>query len=313
MALTYRGGIRMLAVSRHPGSKEATMGKQIRVGAAQTGPVLGRDMRPGVEVACELVEQAASQDVEVICFSELFLTPFFPNQLTQDYEGFFLALPSPITDPLFRLAREKKMGMIFPYGERDGRAFYNAALVVDEDGRHLGTYRKTHIPAILPSKARGGTGSYEKFYFSPGQALPVFDLRGVKVGIQICYDRKFPEGSRALALDGAAILFMPICAATYGETKLRGETWELPLQARAYENGVFVVAVNRAGDEGGRQHIGKSLIVNPVGAEIVGVTKTDGPELLIATLDLDDVDRAQKSLPWWRDRRPDLYGRLVQR
>jgi predicted amidohydrolase len=288
------------------------MGRQVRVAAAQTGPVLTRDMKQGVEAACELVEQAAAQDVEIICFSELFLTPFFPNTLTPDYEAFFLQLPGPVTEPLFQLARHKRMTMIFPYGEKAGRYFYNAALVVDGDGRPLGTYRKTHIPAILPSGAAGGTGSYEKFYFTPGHDLPVFETRGIKFGIQICYDRKFPEGSRALALDGAQILFMPICAATYGESKLRGETWELPLRARAYENGVFVVAVNRAGDEAGRRHIGKSMIVNPIGAEIMAVAKNDGDELLVATLDLDDVDGAQKSLPWWRDRRPDLYARLVR-
>jgi beta-ureidopropionase len=115
-----------------------------------------------------------------------------------------------------------------------------------------------------------------------------------------------------LALDGAGIIFMPICAATYGETRLRADTWELPLQARAYENGVFVVAVNRAGDEHGRQHIGKSMIVSPLGAEIVALAKSDRDELLVATLDLDQVAQAQKSLPWWRDRRPDLYGRLVR-
>lgn len=288
------------------------MPRTITVAGAQTGPVLTRDMAPGVERACELVDQAAAQGAQIICFSELFLTPFFPNTLTQDYEGFFLELPSPLTDPLFARARERGLAMIFPFGERSGRYFYNSALVVDERGRHLGTYRKTHIPAVLPSTLAGGTGSYEKFYFSPGKELPVFELRGVRFGIQICYDRKFPEGSRALALDGAEVLFMPICAATYGETKFRANTWELPLQARAYENGVFVVAVNRAGDEGGRQHIGRSMIVNPVGAEIVAMAKPDADELLVATLDLDDVARAQKSLPWWRDRRPDLYGRLVR-
>jgi predicted amidohydrolase len=288
------------------------MGRTITVAAAQTGPVLSRDVAPHVAAACELVEQAASHGVEIICFPELFLTPFFPSTLTPDYEAFFLELPDARTDPLFALARRHGMALIFPYGERSGRAFYNAALVVDGAGRRLGTYRKTHIPAILPSGLQGGTGSYEKFYFTPGRELPVFEVRGTRIGIQICYDRKFPEGSRALALDGAEILFMPICAATYGETKLRGNTWELPLQARAYENGVFVVAVNRAGDEHGRQHIGKSLIVNPVGAEIVALAKTDGDQLLVATLDLDDVARAQKSLPWWRDRRPDLYGRLVR-
>ena len=288
------------------------MARKIVVAAAQTGPVLTRDVTSGVTAACELVEQAAARDVEIICFPELFLTPFFPSTLDPDYEAFFMRLPDPAVEPLFALARARRMAMVFPYGERSGPYFYNAALVVDGDGRTLGTYRKTHIPAILPSKLAGGTGSYEKFYFTPGRELPVFEARGARFGIQICYDRKFPEGSRVLALDGAEILFMPICAATYGETALRGNTWELPLQARAYENGVFVVAVNRAGDEAGRQHIGKSMIVSPVGAEVLAVAKGDGDELLVATLDLDDVGRAQKSLPWWRDRRPDLYGRLVQ-
>ena len=287
------------------------MARTITVAAAQSGPVLSDDMRPGVAAACGMVEEAAAKGVDIVCFSELFLTPFFPNRLTQDYEKYFLELPSEITDPLFKLARAKGVAMIFPYGERAGKYFYNAAAVFDRAGRHLGTYRKTHIPAILPSDLKGGTGSYEKFYFSPGSEFPVWDLDGVRIGIQICYDRKFPEGSRALALKGAEVLFMPICAATYGETKLRGNTWELPLQARAYENGTFVVAVNRAGNENGRNHMGKSMIVNPVGAEIMAIASGDKPELLIATLDLDDVAAAQKSLPWWRDRRPELYGSMT--
>jgi len=287
------------------------MARTITVAAAQSGPVLSDDMRPGVAAACGMVEEAAAKGVDIVCFSELFLTPFFPNRLTQDYEKYFLELPSEITDPLFKLARAKGVAMIFPYGERAGKYFYNAAAVFDRAGRHLGTYRKTHIPAILPSDLKGGTGSYEKFYFSPGSEFPVWDLDGVRIGIQICYDRKFPEGSRALALKGAEVLFMPICAATYGETKLRGNTWELPLQARAYENGTFVIAVNRAGNENGRNHMGKSMIVNPVGAEIMAIASGDKPELLIATLDLDDVAAAQKSLPWWRDRRPELYGSMT--
>ncbi|HEV2550682.1 MAG TPA: carbon-nitrogen hydrolase family protein [Stellaceae bacterium] len=289
------------------------MGRTITVAAAQTGPVLTDDMRPGVAAACGMVEEAVAKGVDVICFGELFLTPFFPNRLTQDYAKYFLELPSAITDPLFKLARAKSIAMVFPFGERAGQYFYNSAAVFDRAGKHIGTYRKTHIPAILPSELKGGTGSYEKFYFSPGSEFPVWTLDGVKIGIQICYDRKFPEGSRALALKGAEILFMPICAATYGETKLRGNTWELPLQARAYENGTFVVAVNRAGDENGRNHIGKSMIVNPVGAEIMAVASGNKPELLVATLDLDDVNTAQKSLPWWRDRRPELYGSMDAR
>jgi predicted amidohydrolase len=287
------------------------MTRTIKVAAAQTGPVLGEDMRPGVEVACSMIEQAARQNVDIICFSELFLTPFFPNQLRSDYEHFFLELPSPVTDPLFETARRHAVAVVFPYGEKAGRSYYNSAAVFDRAGRLVGTYRKTHIPAILPSNVKGGTGSYEKFYFTPGDSLPIFEMEGVSFGIQICYDRKFPEGSRALALQGAEIIFMPICAATYGENVLRGDTWELPLQGRAYENGVYVVAVNRSGDENGRRHIGKSMIVSPVGASIMAIAGVDEPQLLVQELDLDAVATAQRSLPWWRDRRPDLYKHLV--
>jgi predicted amidohydrolase len=287
------------------------MGRTIKVAAAQTGPVLGEDMRPGIEVACQLVKDAASKGSDIVCFSELFLTPFFPNQLRSDYEHFFLHLPNPVTDPLVETARRCNIALILPFAEKAGQHYYNSAAVFDRAGRHVGTYRKTHIPAILPSDSKGGTGSYEKFYFTPGDGLPVFEMEGVRFGIQICYDRKFPEGSRTLAVQGAQIIFMPICAATYGETVLREDTWELPLRCRAYESGVFVVAVNRAGNENGRRHIGKSMIVNPVGASVMALAGIDDPQLLVQELDLDDVAAAQKSLPWWRDRRPDLYKHLV--
>ena len=118
------------------------MARTITVAAAQTGPVLSEDLRPGLEAACRLVEQAAEQGAEVVCFSELFLTPFFPNSLRQDYEHLFLALPSPITDPLFALAREKRVALVFPYGERDGSYFYNAARVaLSEQSYELASLR----------------------------------------------------------------------------------------------------------------------------------------------------------------------------
>src|SRR5262245_985052 len=187
-------------------TKERDMARSIKVAAAQTGPVLSEDMRPGVEVACSMVKEAAAQGSDIICFSELFLTPFFPNQLRSDYEHFFLKLPNPITQPLVETARRHNIALIRPFGAKSGHYYYNPAAVSDRAGRHLGTYRKTHIPAILPSEAKGGTGSYEKFYFTPGDALPIFQMEGVRFGIQICYDRKFPEGSRALAVQGAEII-----------------------------------------------------------------------------------------------------------
>ena len=286
------------------------MARMITLAAAQTGPVPGDDWRVNVPGAVAMIEEAARRKVDIVSFSELFLTPFFPNRLTRDFDQFFVTLDEPELQPIFKAATDNRVALVFPFGEKNGRHYHNSCLVTDKNGKRLGIYRKTHIPAILPSNLPGGTGSYEKFYFSPGIEFPVFDLCGTKIGIQICYDRKYPEGSRLLALKGAEILFMPICAATYGETKLRGNTWELPLQARAYENGVYVVAVNRCGMEQGRNHIGRSMIVDPVGADIVAVASSDKPELLVATVDLDNVAAAQTSLPWWRDRRPELYAPL---
>lgn len=286
------------------------MGRHITVAAAQTGPVNTDDWRASMPVALDMIERAAKADAHVVCFSELFMTPFFPNRLTHDYDRFFVALPDRDIARLIEATADHRMALVLPFGEKRAGGYYNACLVTNAEGRTLGTYRKTHIPAILPSQAAGGTGSYEKFYFTPGRDFPVFDLGTAKIGIQICYDRKFPEGSRILALEGAEILFMPICAATYGETQLRERTWEIPLLARAYENGVFVVAVNRAGDEAGRRHMGRSMIIDPVGAQIVAEASTDVPELLVSTLDLDHVAQAQTSLPWWRDRRAELYGAL---
>ncbi len=289
------------------------MGRMITVAAAQTGPVLAEDWRTAVPGACEMIETAAKKQAQIVCFPELFMTPFFPNRLTHDFDRYFVSLPDADLQPVLDCAADHRIALLLPFGEKNDRHYYNSCLVVNGDGRPLGMYRKTHIPAILPSALAGGTGSYEKFYFSPGTAFPVFDLAGVRIGIQICYDRKYPEGSRLLALQGAEMLFMPICAATYGETMLRGNTWELPLQARAYENGVFVVGVNRSGDENGRKHIGRSMIVDPIGADIVAEASVDQAEVLVATLDLDHVRTAQTSLPWWRDRRPELYGELSAR
>jgi predicted amidohydrolase len=287
------------------------MSRTITVAAAQTGPVLSDDIRPGIEEACRMVEEAAAKDVNIIAFCELFLTPFFPNRLEKDFAKWFIELSDARVQPLLEVAKKHRIALVFPFGEKSGKHFYNSTAVFNQDGRLVGVYRKTHIPAIFPSELKGGTGSYEKFYFTPGNDLPVFELNDVKIGIQICYDRKFPEGSRALAVKGAEILFMPICAATYGETKLRDKAWDVPLRARAYENGTFVVAVNRAGDENGRRHIGRSMIISPIGSEIIAEGSEDKSELLVVTLNLDDVRVAQTSLPWWRDRRPEIYGSLV--
>ncbi|MEM9683260.1 MAG: carbon-nitrogen hydrolase family protein [Pseudomonadota bacterium] len=287
------------------------MGREMTVALAQTGPVAGDDPTEGVTEACRLIEGAADAGADLICFSEVFLAPFFPNRLEEDFDRYFLHLPDSRVDPLFETAKARGLAMIFPFAEKTQSSYYNSSLVIGPDGGTVGTYRKTHIPAYFPTELQGGTGSYEKFYFTPGDDLPVFDVCGARIGIQICNDRLYPEPSRVLARRGAEVIFMPICYSTYGDTEHRQSLWELPLRMRAFENGAYVVAVNRVGDEGPRHHIGRSMVVDPRGT-IVAEASDSKIALLVQTIDLDQVSAARKKFPWWRDRRPDLYDDLVR-
>ncbi|GIL00541.1 MAG: apolipoprotein acyltransferase [Alphaproteobacteria bacterium] len=280
--------------------------RRLTVASAQTGPVFDENPEAALPAALGMIADAAKRNVDIVCFSEVFLTPFFPNRLVEEFDGFFTPLDGPVVARAAEAARDHGIAVILPVGEKAAAGYFNSAVVIDKNGRRAGVYRKTHIPAYFPTQAAGGTGSYEKFYFAPGNSLSLFELEGVRFGIQICNDRLYPEPSRVLALGGAEIIFMPICYSTYDRSDYRANLWEIPLRARAFENGVFVVAANRVGQEGPRHHLGRSMVVAPNG-EIMTEAGTDKPELLVATIDLDAVTAARKKFPWWRDRRPDLY------
>jgi predicted amidohydrolase len=286
------------------------MARTLTVAAAQTGPVLSDEMRTMLPTALQMIETAAAARADVLTFPELFLSPFFPNQLREDFDAFFTTADSEVLATIRSAAARHAIALILPFGERARDGLYNAAMMVDASGRWIGTYRKTHIPAYFPNERPGGTGSYERMYFTPGKDLPVFDVAGCRIGVQICNDRQYPEASRVLALKGAEVLFMPICYSVYGDPEHRAEAWEIPLRARAYENGVFVVAANKVGQEGVRRHLGRSMIVSPEG-KIVAAAGTRDEELIVHTIDLDEVAFRRKKIPWWRDRRPDLYSDLI--
>ena len=288
------------------------MSNKLIVAAAQTGPVFTEDPEAMLPAAAAMMEAAANRNVAFVTFSELFMTPFFPNKLRQEFDHFFVTPDGALMGKLRALSKQHGIATIWPFGERTpAGGYFNAALACDERGELLGIYRKTHIPAYFPDEQQGGTGSYERMYFSPGPALPVFEWRGIRFGIQICYDRLFPEPSRVLALHGAEIIFMPICYSTYSDAAHRAGIWDVALRAREYENGVYVVAANRVGQEGLRNHLGRSMIVDPTGT-VVGEAGSAKEELLIAEIDLASVRGDRKKIPWWRDRRIDLYGPLNQ-
>lgn len=282
------------------------MSRIITVATAQTGPVESEDMSSMVPKACRIIDDAASRGVRILTFCELFLSPFFPNRLEENFDHFFTEVDSDVIGKIRASGKAAGVALVLPFGERTNTGMYNAALVTNAQGDIIGIYRKTHIPAYFPNKQAGGTGSYEKFYFTPGGDLPVFDVDGVKIGVQICNDRLYPEGSRVLALRGAEIISMPIAYSVYSDPEHRNSIWELAIRSRAFENGVFVVAANRVGLEGVRQHLGRSMIVHPNGA-IIAEASNETEELLVQEIDLDAVSAARKKFPWWRDRRPELY------
>jgi N-carbamoylputrescine amidase len=252
----------------------------------------------------DYAREAAEQGAQVMCFQELFYGPYFCQ--VQENEHFDYAEPipdGPTTKLMQDLAKETGMVLVVPIFEMEQEGFYyNTAAVIDSDGTYLGKYRKNHIPHVK--------GFWEKFYFRPGNmGYPVFDTAVGKVGVYICYDRHFPEGWRALGLNGAKIVFNP-SATSRG---LSMYLWKLEQPASAVANEYFIGAINRVGKEpfGDNDFYGSSYFVDPRG-QIIGDSASDTEEeLVIRDLDLDQIEEVRQQWAFYRDRRPDAYGDLV--
>ena len=191
------------------------------------------------------------------------------------------------------------MVLVVPLFEKADAFYYNTAVVIDSDGSYLGKYRKNHIPH--------GPNFQEKFYFKPGNlGYPVFDTSVGKVGVYICYDRHFPEGARALALNGAELVFIP--SATAGRSR---KLWFTEQRGHAIANLYYVGTINRVGveSEGPNEFYGHSYFCDPYGEILAEAGEEE--EIIIADLDFDSVREARVDLLFWRDRRPDTYDALV--
>jgi predicted amidohydrolase len=292
------------------------MSQKIIIAAAQLGPSAFRngrvDKAENAKRILALLNEAVQKKVKIICFSELAFTPYFPAHWDWDFDQCFDQIPNELTQDIFSLTQQHPVSVLLPYGEFDGVAYYNTVGVI-HDGQLIGKYRKIHIPSSFASKdkASEGPSNYEKQYFTPGNlGYPVFELHGVKVGIQICYDRFFPEGFRILALKGAQLIFNPNALPIIG-IGWRVTTWEPLLQVRAFENNVFLVGINKAGDEKGLSFSGDSMILNAHGGSVIARSQTLDDELVVAEIDIDDIIEAKKSVPIFRDRRPVQYGLIA--
>ncbi len=248
--------------------------------------------------------QAAEQGARVMCFQEIFNTPYFCQ--VQEDEHFSTAEPipdGPTMQKMMKVAKETEMVLVVPMFEReDDGFFYTTAGVIDADGTYLGKYRKTHIPHTK--------GFWEKYYFRPGNmGYPVFDTAVGRIGVYICYDRHFPEGWRALGLKGAKIVFNP-SATSRG---LSMYLWKLEQPASAVANEYFVGAINRVGKEpfGDNDFYGSSYFVDPRGQFVGDPASDTDEELVVRDLDMDMIDTVRKTWAFYRDRRPDAYDDLV--
>ncbi len=251
------------------------------------------------------MREAAKQGAQIICFQELFYGPYFCQVQDTKFYEYTEEIPNgPTTKRFEALAKELGMVTILPmYEIEQAGVLYNTAAIIDADGTYLGKYRKQHIPQTK--------GFLEKFYFKPGTGgYPVFDTAVGKVGIYICYDRHFPEGWRALGLNGAQMVFNP-SATSRG---LSSYLWKLEQPASAVANEYFIGAINRVGVEelGDNDFYGTSYFVDPEGKFVGEVGDPHNPELIVRDLDLDLIKTVRERWAFYRDRRPDAYGEIVR-
>ena len=252
------------------------------------------------------IEQAAKQGAQIMCLQELFYGPYFCQVQDTKHYSYTEKIPDgPTTKLMQELAKKHGIVLIAPMYEEDQvGVYYNTAAVIDADGKYLGKYRKTHIPHVK--------GFWEKFYFRPGNmGYPVFETAVGKVGVYICYDRHFPEGARALGLNGAEMVFIP-SATSRG---LSEYLWRIEQVSHAVANGYFVGTINRVGiekDIGDDDFYGQSYFVDPRGQFIGDLGSAHDEELIVRDMDLDKITEVRQTWQFYRDRRPDAYDDLVR-
>jgi beta-ureidopropionase len=252
----------------------------------------------------QATRDAAAQGAKIIGFQEVFNAPYFCQVQEAEHYRWAESVPGPTTERFQALARELGIVIVLPVYELESAGFYyNTAAVIDADGSYLGKYRKHHIPQVK--------GFWEKYYFKPGNlGFPVFDTAVGKVGVYICYDRHFPEGWRALGLAGAEIVYNP-SATSRG---LSAYLWQLEQPASAVANEYFVAAINRVGTEeyGDNDFYGTSYFVDPRGQFVGEVASDKAEELVVRDLDLGLIEEVRQQWAFYRDRRPEAYGPLVE-
>lgn len=303
------------------------MGRVITIAAAQLGPV-SRDTPRGavVDRMIALMEQAARARATLVVFPELALTTFFPRWAIDDesvLDGFFEAsMPGRDSQPLFATAQRLQLGLCFGYAElarqADRRRRFNSSVLVGPDGGLIGHYRKVHLPGDREPQPGFEHQHLEKRYFETGDlGFPVWRGFGGIVGMLICNDRRWPEAWRVLGLQGVELVLVG-----YNTPLQNPEAPEhdplvrfhhrLAMQAGAYQNATWAVAVAKGGFEEGQAMLADTFIVAPSG-EIVAHSQTQGDELVVAECDLDRANSYKTTIfDFAAHRKPQAYRRITE-
>jgi N-carbamoylputrescine amidase len=287
--------------------------REVTVAAMQFA--CGWDVDANIATAERLVRQAAKLGAQIILIQELFETPYFC--IEQDSRHLRLATSvaeNKAINHFTQVARE--LGVVLPisFFEKANNSFFNSIAILDADGKNLGVYRKSHIP--------NGPGYQEKNYFSPGDTgFMTFSTKFARIGVAICWDQWFPETARALALQGAELLFFPTAIGSEpppAQPVNSRDHWQRTQQGHAAANLTPVIVSNRIGTERALQDpdglyirfYGSSFIADSTGAKVAEAGE-DGESVLTAKFDLAANEELRNNWFVFRDRRPELYGALT--
>ncbi|MEZ5692488.1 MAG: N-carbamoylputrescine amidase [Altererythrobacter sp.] len=269
------------------------------------------DEAENIDAVAQLVERAAGEGAEIILPPELFSGPYFCR--VEDEALFALARPTPEHPSVIamrKLAKSLKVTIPTSFFERDGHHYYNTLAMIGPDGEVMGTYRKSHIP--------DGPGYEEKFYFRPGNdGFKVWDVPHsggtTRIGVGICWDQWYPECARVMALQGAELLFYPtaIGSEPYDDNLDTSRMWRRAMQGHAVSNCMPVIAANRIGREGDQSFYGHSFIADEWG-DLLREFGGEETGVLVSTLDLAQAAKHRAGMGFFRDRRPQLYGRIAE-
>jgi len=250
-----------------------------------------------------MIEEAASRGSNIVCLQELFFAPYFPAGEDRRWLETAEPVPGETTARMGEVARRLGIVLIAPIAEIAGGAYFNTAVLIGTDGEVKGKYRKVHLPDLA--------GFREKFYFEPGDmGYPVFETEFARVGVYICFDRHYPEGARALGLNGAEIVFNP-SATVEG---LSRHLWDIEQRGHAVANGYFMGALNRVGREKpwlSGKFYGSSYFCDPAG-KVLAKGSDSVDDIVVADLDLSLIESVRGLWHFYEGRRPDTYEGLIK-